>query len=104
MVRKAPVALLGCAASQQLGFLEVHTENIQLSVLEVSYGLREKATPAEGRTRTAEDLMAAYGNVFNSELGKFPAVEHLEIDPLVTPVKMPLRKFRSLCKRDWSRN
>ena len=92
VVRKAPVALLGCAASQQLGFLEVHTENIQLSVLEVSDGLREKATPAEGRTHTAEDLIAAYGNVFNSELGKFPAVEHLEIDPFVTPVKMPLRK------------
>ena len=36
--------------------------------------------------------MAAYGYLFNSELGKFPAVEHLEIDPLVTPVKMPLRK------------
>ena len=108
VVHKAPVALLGCAASQQLGFLEVRMENIQLSVLEVSDGLRENAFPpegrtrtaaegrthtaAEGRTRTAEDLMAAYGNVFNSELGKFPAVEHLEIDPFVTPVKMPLRK------------
>ena len=78
--------------ASSLLFWEVRTENIQLSVLEVSDGLREKATPAEGRTRTAEDLMAAYGNVFNSELGKFPAVEHLEIDPLVTPVKMPLRK------------
>ena len=37
--------------------------------------------------------MATYGNVFSSELGKFPAVEHLEINPLVTPVKIPLRKY-----------
>ena len=92
VVQEALVALLGCTASQQLGFLAVCIENIQVNALGVGNGSQGQTAPAMDGGRMAEKFMTAYNDVFNEGLGKFAAVEHLEIDPSVPPVKMPLRK------------
>ena len=98
VVSQAPVALLGCAASQILGLLTVNTENIQLFHVTDSGG-HQAGNPVDRATgelpnelKDAQYFLDSYKDVFNGELGCLAGAERLEVNPEVVPVKMPLRK------------
>ena len=83
IMRQAPVSLLGCAASQAMGLLSIHTENIQLNRVDTS-----ATTPSMNESCSVQDLLKEYHDVFDGELGCLPGVEHLEVNTSIQPVKM----------------
>jgi len=71
--------ILGSQACQQLGLLTVNNENI--------LAIGQSAAPL-----SLNEINSRFGDVFEG-YGKLEGKLHLEVDPSVTPVRMPLRKL-----------
>ena len=82
VVPKHKQPILGAAACQLFEFLTYNTENIA--------AIEQCAQPVFPLNR--DSVMNAYHDVFNGD-GKMQGKVHLEVDPSVTPVKLPLRKL-----------
>ena len=78
-------AILGLEACLEFDLLEVREENI----------CTVSAPPSllsESKPLTRAEVLAAYGDLFEG-LGTLAGNIHLDVDPAVTPVQMPLRRL-----------
>ena len=76
--------LLGAKVIQQMGLVEIHSKNFE-----------QVATAAvkPHKSKSAEDLVKEYDDLFTGELGTLPGKQHLEVDPSVPPtVSAPSRR------------
>ena len=84
----ATTSILGAQTSQAMSLIKVDYDNIQM--------IQETEQP-QGRVTwrqtmlTKEVITQKYAEVFEGELGTLPGVTHLDIDPMIQPVKQPLR-------------
>ena len=77
--------LLGAKASQHMGLLEIHPENfVQVA------GIKQSSWRA-GKSKTAEQLIEEYQDVFEGDLGTLPGAQRLEVDPGRSPNVSPSR-------------
>ncbi|XP_062499663.1 uncharacterized protein K02A2.6-like [Corticium candelabrum] len=86
----ATTSILGAQTSQAMSLIKVDYDNIQM--------IQETEQP-QGRVTwrqtmlTKEVITQEYAEVFEGELGTLPGVTHLDIDPMIQPVKQPLRRL-----------
>ena len=89
--REEPI--LGIDACRRLDMLRIVEENI-CEVVETSPSSRHTSArqPTAGQI-TGIDVFDRFGDLFDGKLGLLEGEVHLEIDPNVAPVKMPLRRI-----------
>ena len=86
----ATTSILGAQTSQTIRLIKVDYDNIQM--------LQETEQP-QGRViqrqtmLTKEAITQKFADVFEGELGTLPGVTHLDIDPMIQPVRQPLRRL-----------
>ena len=80
--------LLGTSAVQQMQLITVNNENF----------CRVAGVTESQRLEPQSDPMSEYPDVFEGELGTLPGVAHLEVDPTVAPVVLPLRRVPEALK------
>jgi hypothetical protein len=80
--------LLGARAVLQMKLLTVNYENI----LKVEGPAPQFPTLGMDKPLSKCDLYMKFNDVFEGEVGKLPGMVHLEVDPSVKPVRMPLRR------------
>ena len=75
VVKENLTPLLGAKAIHHMGLIEVHEENSK----------KEAAKIAHSKAQTAEEIIDEYSDVFEGDLGTLDGIQHLDIDPSVTP-------------------
>ena len=89
--REEPI--LGIDACRRLDMLRIVEENI-CEVVETSPSSRHTSARQPTADRITEsDVFDRFGDLFDGKLGLLEGEVHLEIDPNVAPVKMPLRRI-----------
>ena len=83
VVSGAAVSLIGAKTSLAMGLLKIEYQNIA----------NTDAIESEQAVSTREDVVTRYHDVFSEELGHLGGDLHLELDPQVTPVQLPVRKI-----------
>ena len=92
----ATTSILGAQTSQVMSLIKVDYDNIQMI---------QETEQSQGRVTwrqtmlTKEVITKKYAEVFEGELGTLPGVTHLDIDPMIQPVKQPLRRLPIAMKR-----
>ena len=81
----AAVPLLGLRAAQQMNLLKIQYHNI--SVL-------------DNQSLTRDMVTTKYADIFREKAGRLPGKVHLETDPTVAPVKLPLRRVPVALKQE----
>ena len=81
MVNDAPTTILRVQTSQEMELITIHVEQLCTTTVR-----------AERECGTKETVMNTFNTVFKGEVGEFEGEVHLEVDQVVTPVQMPLRK------------
>jgi hypothetical protein len=89
-VTKREHPILGIDACRRLDLLRVVDENI--------CALREASASSPSNTQashhiTEADVFSRYADLFDGSLGMLKGDVSLEVDPLVSPVRMPLRRL-----------
>ena len=83
VVSGAAVSLVGAKTSLAMGLLKIEYQNIA----------NTDAIESEQVVSTREDVVTRYHDVFSEEVGHLEGDLHLELDPQVTPVQLPVRKI-----------
>ncbi|XP_062507651.1 uncharacterized protein K02A2.6-like [Corticium candelabrum] len=91
---EAATSLLGAGATQRLGLISVHLDHVRTVKHEQTAPGSCKPQTTTDTTSDLKQLLATYADVFDSStVGQLPGMLHLDVDPTVPPVKMPLRKM-----------
>ena len=90
VVERGLTSLLGAKSLQQMKLMTLRHENILQGSVEINH-------PPDGQ-RTAQPLkldqvVQQYSDVFDDKLGQLEGRLHLDIDPTVTPVQLPVRRI-----------
>ena len=90
VISDAPTSILGAITAQRMGLVQFDFEQIQRLTASI-------ATPSCSK----EQLLKSYSNVFffNGELGCLEGTTHLETDPTVRKVHLPVRKTSVATKK-----
>jgi hypothetical protein len=83
VVVDATTSIIGARSSVQMGFVTVNEQSI----------LRIGAASTPGLEMS--DIPRQYPSVFSGEFGCLPGKLHLDVDPAVRPVQLPVRKNAS---------
>ena len=91
---KSVTSLLGAGATQRLGLISVHLDHIRTVKHEQTPPDSFKLLTTTDTTSDLKNLLATYADVFDSSaVGQLSGMLHLDVEPTVPPVKMPLRKM-----------
>ena len=77
VVSESPTSILGARSSVQMGLVTVDEQSVM---------------KMDQSTLQMEDILREYPEVFNGEFGCFAGELHLELDPTVIPIQLPVRK------------
>ena len=83
VVSGAAVSLIGAKTSLAMGLLKIEYKNIA----------NADASVNEKPVLTRDAVMERYRDVFSEEVGHLEGGLHLELDPQIAPVQLPVRKF-----------
>ena len=84
--------LIGAKAAQQMGLITVNTQNFTIAKPPKRSRAKVKSV------QTADEIVAAYPEVFQRELGALPGTVHLEVEQCATPVVAPPRRVPTSLK------
>ena len=84
--------IIGAKAAQQMGLITVNTQNFTIAKPP------ERSRAKVKSVQTADEIVAAYPEVFQRELGALPGTVHLEVEQGATPVVAPPRRVPTSLK------
>ena len=82
VVKEGLTPIIGLTASQSMQLITIHKLNIEQPADRVH----------SVSTQSAEDIIAAYPDVFGDGIGTLPGEQHLRTDPSVSPHINPMRR------------
>ena len=92
IVKENLTPLLGAKVIQQMGLIEVHEENFEKVAV-------TKTIDKAGGTKTAQEIIEEYNDVFEGDLGTLVGKQHLAVDANVLPNVSPSRRVPFAIKR-----
>ena len=84
LIKENLTPLLGAKVIQQMGLIQVHGANFE------KVAVTKTMDKASG-TKTAQEIIEEYKDVFEGDLGTLEGKQHLAVDPTVLPNVFPLR-------------
>ena len=84
LIKENLTPLLGTKVIQQMGLIQVHGANFE------KVAATKTMDKASG-TKTAQEIIEEYKDVFEGDLGTLEGKQHLAVDPTVLPNVFPLR-------------
>ena len=90
VVERGLTSMLEAKSIQQMKLMTLRRKNILQASVEIGHppGEQRAAQPL-----TLDQIVQQYSNVFNNKLGQLEGRLHLNIDPTVTPVQLPVRRI-----------
>ena len=95
VVEKGLTSLLGAKSIQQIKLMTLRRENIHQASVEIGHppGGQRAAQPL-----TLDQVVQQYSEVFDEKLGQLEGRQHIDINPTVTPVQLPVRRIPASAK------